>query len=180
VNKYPAELYAYSMTESLLLFTTSASVLPWRSVDDGVMGGLSQSRISFNETGYALFSGRVSLERNGGFASTRCLPADFSANENSHYLITVRGDGKRYKLIFRMEDAFDAIGYQADFETAADDWAEIKLLCSDFIPTFRGRAVAGAPRLNPARVRQVGFMIADKQAGQFQLAIRSLNAAQEI
>ena len=34
-----------------------------------------------------------------------------------------------------------------------------------------------APPLDPARVRQVGLLIADRQAGPFALAIRSFAAA---
>jgi len=37
-----------------------------------------------------------------------------------------------------------------------------------------GRIVTGAPPLDPARVRQVGLMIADRQAGPFSLAVRSI------
>jgi hypothetical protein len=44
------------------------------------------------------------------------------------------------------------------------------------MPTFRGRVVATAPPLDPGRVRQVGLMIADRQAGAFRLAVRSISA----
>jgi hypothetical protein len=37
--------------------------------------------------------------------------------------------------------------------------------------------VAGVPPLDPARVRQMGLMIADRQAGPFALAIRSIAVA---
>jgi len=36
--------------------------------------------------------------------------------------------------------------------------------------------VPGAPPLDPARVRQIGLMIADRQAGPFALAVRSIRA----
>jgi hypothetical protein len=47
----------------------------------------------------------------------------------------------------------------------------------EFRPSFRGRAVPDAPPLDPARVRQVGLLIADRQAGPFALAMRSFAAA---
>jgi hypothetical protein len=40
--------------------------------------------------------------------------------------------------------------------------------------TFRGRSVPGAPPLDPARVRQMGLLIADRQVGSFALAVRSI------
>ena len=50
----------------------------------------------------------------------------------------------------------------------------VRLPVAEFRPTFRGRVVATAPPLDPARVRQVGLMIADRQAGSFSLAVRSI------
>lgn len=39
------------------------------------------------------------------------------------------------------------------------------------MPTFRGRVLAGEPSLDPAKVTAVGFLISDKQAGQFRLEV---------
>jgi hypothetical protein len=44
-----------------------------------------------------------------------------------------------------------------------------------FGASFRGREVAGAPPLDPARIRQIGLMIASRQAGAFSLAIRQIS-----
>jgi monofunctional biosynthetic peptidoglycan transglycosylase len=44
------------------------------------------------------------------------------------------------------------------------------------VATFRGFAVRDAGRLDPARVRQIGFLIADKQAGGFRLEIGEIGA----
>ena len=43
----------------------------WRIVNDGVMGGLSSSKVIVNDDNKIIFSGNVSLENNGGFASLR-------------------------------------------------------------------------------------------------------------
>ena len=50
----------------------------------------------------------------------------------------------------------------------------MRLPISGFRATFRGRSVPGAPPLDPARVRQMGLMIADRQVGSFALAVRSI------
>ena len=52
-----------------------------------------------------------------------------------------------------------------------------EVLVAAFRATFRGRNVMGAPPLDPSRARQIGLMIADRQAGPFALAIRSFAAA---
>lgn len=49
----------------------------WRIVNDGVMGGLSSSRVSVNDD-KIIFSGNVSLENNGGFASLRSPLKDYN------------------------------------------------------------------------------------------------------
>lgn len=48
----------------------AVNVQDWGIVNDGVMGGVSQSKIRLVD-GKAVFSGIVSTDNNGGFASTR-------------------------------------------------------------------------------------------------------------
>ncbi len=91
-------------------------------------------------------------------------------------MLDIRGDGKRYKLSLRADDAFDGVNYQGAFETPRDQWTIVRLPVSAFRPTFRGRVVATAPPLDPAGVRQVGLMIADRQAGPFALGVCSIGA----
>ena len=50
-------------------FSKNADISSWRVVNDGVMGGLYQGTFSINEEGNGSFSGKVSLENNGGFSS---------------------------------------------------------------------------------------------------------------
>ena len=49
--------------------------------------------------------------------------------------------------------------------------------CDIWLSTFRGREVPGAPPLNPARIRQVGLMIAERQAGPFAVEVRRIGLA---
>ena len=43
----------------------------WSIVNDDVMGGISKSFLSINEDENLIFKGYLSLENNGGFASSR-------------------------------------------------------------------------------------------------------------
>ena len=54
-------------------FDNPAAVQQWRSIDDVVMGGVSQSVIKAGSQGTVLFTGTVSLENFGGFASTSSM-----------------------------------------------------------------------------------------------------------
>ena len=68
-------------TELTLIDFSNASAAGWQIVNDSVMGGISRSTLQLHEDGYALFSGTVSLENNGGFASVRTraqAPMDLS------------------------------------------------------------------------------------------------------
>ena len=164
------------MTFPLFDFTDPQSVTLWNPINDGVMGGRSQSQLRFDPAGHALFTGHVSFENNGGFASVRCQPIDLGRKGVTAYLLEVCGDGKRYKLNLRIDNRFDGVNYQVQFHPPAGIWTICRLASTDFLPTWRGRPVADAPPLDTSRVRQIGLMIADRQEGPFALAVRSIAA----
>jgi hypothetical protein len=165
-----------AMSRDLFRFDSPASVADWSPIDDRVMGGASRSRLRYDAAGHAVFEGVVSFENNGGFASVRSRPLDLGVPGAVDYSLEVRGDGKRYKLSVRADDALDGVTYQIGFEAPAGTWATVRLPLSGFRPTFRGRSVPGAPPLDPARVRQIGLVIAERQAGAFALCLRSIVA----
>jgi monofunctional biosynthetic peptidoglycan transglycosylase len=49
-----------------------------------------------------------------------------------------------------------------------------------FLATFWGRLLSSEPPLDPARVRSVGFLIADKQDGLFRLEIAWVKAVRTV
>jgi NADH dehydrogenase [ubiquinone] 1 alpha subcomplex assembly factor 1 len=158
----------------LFRFDADAIAQAWFAVDDRIMGGASQSRLR-PDRGFAVFEGEVSLAGGGGFASVRSRPADLGDTGAKAYAIDVRGDGRRYKLALRTDDAFDGVQYVAAFTAPADEWREVLLPLAAFRPSFRGREVPGTPPLDSGSVRQAGLVIADRQAGPFALAVRSLS-----
>ena len=151
-------------------FTEPESVR-WTIVNDGVMGGLSSSDLELTEEGTGLFSGFVSLDNNGGFASTHATFQSMDLSPYKGVTLKVRGDGRRYQLRFRLDGAFDGVAYMAEFGTTPGEWMEIDLPFEEFQPTFRGRVPRGAGPLDPARIRQMGFLIGDKTEGAFKLEI---------
>ena len=162
------------MPRLLFDFTDPQAVVPWHAIDDRVMGGVSRSRLRHDAQGHAVFEGEVSLDRGGGFASVRCTPGDRGAPGAAHCLIEVRGDPRQFKLSLLTDDGFDSLNYQAGFAPAGPHWQTLQLPISGFTASFRGRPVAGAPPLDPARIRQVGLMIAGRQAGPFALDVRRI------
>jgi monofunctional biosynthetic peptidoglycan transglycosylase len=148
----------------------SALQLPWRIVNDGVMGGLSQSQMQETAEGHARFSGTVSLENNGGFASTRADVPASAKSGISNIKIRVRGDGNRYSLRLQPEGQYGRVSYRAYFETKAGEWQEFTFDLSEFTPTFRGR-VLDVPSVKGQDLEEIGILIADKQKGPFELLV---------
>lgn len=162
---------------TLFDFADPAEADAWAPIDDRVMGGISKSRLRHDPAGHAVFEGEVSLERNGGFASVRSAPAARGRAGAKTCVLNVQGEAKRFKLNLLTEDAFDGLNYQAIFTPDPDRWQSLSVLLAEFRPNFRGRVVPGARPLDPACIRRVGLMIAERQAGPFALAIRRISLA---
>jgi hypothetical protein len=165
------------MLTTLFDFTGPSAANAWHAIDDRVMGGVSRSSLRHDPAGHAVFEGTVSLERNGGFASVRSSPGERGLPGAQACLIELRGDHKQFKLSLLTDDGLDSLNYQASFTPKGTDWQTLHLPLADFRASFRGREVTGAPPLDPARIRQVGLMIAARQAGPFALEIRRIGLA---
>ena len=172
-------LFAFSLSifmlsdirPNLFSFNQASDFQSWLVVNDGVMGGLSSSRFDAGEEGTARYCGTVSLENNGGFASVRTIPRDFGLKNESGILLRVKGDGHHYQFRLRNSGRFDGIAYRQSFQTTKGEWQEIRLPFDAFEPVFRGRVLRGVGPVIPEEIRQIGFLIAGKQAGDFCLEI---------
>ncbi len=140
-------------------------------VNDGVMGGVSQSSLRQDEDGM-FFEGVVSLENNGGFASMRSS-VRFPQGTQLIELIA-KGDGKRYKLVLRTELA-PRVTYVADF-IALPTWQTYRFNLTQFKSTFRGRDV-NAPTLSFSDVIDFGILISNNQAGSFAIQLKTLKSS---
>ena len=140
-------------------------------VNDGVMGGVSQSSLRQDVDGM-FFEGLVSLENNGGFASMRSS-VRFPQGTQLIELIA-KGDGKRYKLVLRTELA-PRVTYVADF-IALPTWQTYRFNLSQFKSTFRGRDV-NAPALSFSDVIDFGILISNNQAGSFAIQLKTLKSS---
>jgi hypothetical protein len=150
-----------------------AEIDRWMVVNDGVMGGRSQSTLRASPAG-AVFAGTVSPENGGGFASIRTPLSTPPMAGVSAVSLRLRGDGKRYQFRVRTSARGDGPAYKHSFETEANQWQELVLPLRDFEASFRGRSVPGAAPLVSTDIRQMGFLIADKQFGNFHLEIADI------
>jgi len=155
----------------LLDFADRERVIAWRPVNDVVMGGRSGSTFLPTGNGTAVFSGRVSLENGGGFASVRSdlqqpIPATAAGVR-----LSCRGDGKLYKLSLRTDRSHDGFSWQVRFTTVAEAWTQHSFRWEDFRPSWHGQPRPDAGSLTPDRVVRIGLLIADRQEGPFSLEL---------
>ena len=160
-------------------FDQKSDTSVWPATNDGVMGGLSEGRCKITRDGVLRFSGKVSLENNGGFSSIRSVSVERDLSAYKGILIRVRGDGKRYALNLRTDVQIRAGSYRVKFDTKADEWLEIFLPFADFRATSFGVELPDAPPLDPRKIRSFGFLISDKQAGPFTLDVDWIKAASQ-
>ena len=163
---------------NLLFATTEANAnARWYVVNDSVMGGISNSQVLY-ENDNLVFTGNVSLANNGGFASIRTL-LDVQSQDITKIMLRVKGDGQTYQLRLRTNEYMDGAAYTRSFSTTKSEWLNIEFLPEDFQLTYRGRLLEQQPTINFKDVRQLGFMIAGKQAGEFKLTIGQIKFASE-
>jgi monofunctional biosynthetic peptidoglycan transglycosylase len=157
-------------------FDTPKEMRQWQNVDDPVMGGLSRSSMGATNNGTAVFSGIVSLENFGGFASVRSKNADHDLGTYDGVAARLKGDGKTYEIMLKDETPFGGFSYYYKFKTTKGDWITVKGPFRDFVPRFHGRVLDDRPPIEGQNVRSVGFLIADKQEGPFSLEIDWIKA----
>lgn len=158
-------------TKVLVDFDDAADFRAWRSVDDVVMGGVSRSGLQPAAPGIARFSGEVSLDHGGGFASVRSEPRAWPTAGAGALVLRCQGDGRTYKFTVRIDDGYDGVQYQSRFRPEPGDWRTVNLPLSSFTATFRGRPMPGVGPLRAEHIRRIGLMVSDKQAGPFELLV---------
>ncbi len=152
-------------------FESNETMGKWYIINDEVMGGISTSRYILNENGTATFSGVLSLENNGGFASVRSIMNKKVSNDYRGIIVRLKGDGNIYSIRFRTNQNFDGYAYQTKIQSIQNTWKEFKIPFENFKPTYRGMTLTGLPELESADIEQFGLLIADKQYGEFTVDI---------
>lgn len=151
-------------------FSKPDSAEAWQTVNDGVMGGVSDGKVRIAEKNLE-FYGTLSLENNGGFASVRSKTAKMDLSKYDGLVFKVRGDGREYYLNVHVPTNQIAFSYRASLKTENDKWNEVTIPFKDLKATSFGRVVENGKPLNPSNVESVGFLLADKKAGPFKLEV---------
>lgn len=150
-------------------FSENSNTEKWQIVNDGVMGGLSQSKIEISENGTALFTGNISLENNGGFASVRYRTGNLDIEGYTTLTLRLKGDGKNYQARIQ-ENNQDYFSYITTFQTSGE-WETIEIQLNKMVPSFRGRQL-DRPNFNGKTMVELTFLIGNGKKESFKLELQ--------
>jgi NADH dehydrogenase [ubiquinone] 1 alpha subcomplex assembly factor 1 len=147
------------------LFEFKPNETTWFPRNDGVMGGISSSRVQLRN-GILVFSGRVRLENGGGFAGFRSVAGQYNLRQFSGIRLRVRGDGKRYSFQVVTRRTM----YQTGFKTKPGTWLEVSIPFNTMQATLRGEPIRAA-KLDPSNIRSFGLIVGNGRAENFKLEL---------
>lgn len=152
--------------------------LPWRVVNDDVMGGRSLGEAGFVDGGIA-FVGAINTN-GGGFSSIRAAVPQGLLTGAEGVAFRVLSDGQPYQITFRTtaRAGWRPVSYQAVFPALTKgQWSDIYIPFETLVPKVFGRRVQGGP-FDPASVREVGIILNDVPDGPFALELDRMRPCQ--
>lgn len=155
-----------------LLFSFDRTDAGWRIVNDDVMGGRSTARLEPGEKGL-LWTGVISLENNGGFASIRSPLDDYDFSAHRGLRFRIKADGRRYAVTAKTRRGFTPVIYLAYVDTRDGEWMDIEVPFGDLEGTVFAEP-ARLPALDPASIKEIGLMLYDKRSGPFRVELASV------
>ena len=143
----------------------------WMVVNDGVMGGLSESTATLTESSL-LFKGTISLKNNGGFASIRSSKGKFDLSNFRTVKIKFRSSGRDFALRLATSELYYKPNYKQNFSSSRGEWETIELKISDFKEYTMGQ-ISGSTmsKNNLENVLKIGIILSDKKEGPFEIEI---------
>ena len=149
-------------------FNKNSSISNWIVVDDVVMGGKSSGNFQLNKDGKGVFSGKISLDNNGGFSSLRYGFNKLNIEKFKSIVLKIKGDGKNYQFRIKHKSS-DYASYITSFSSSGE-WQEIEIPLNSMYPSFRGRKL-DEPNFFHKSIEEVTFLIANKKNEEFIILI---------
>ena len=151
---------------------------PWRPLNDGVMGGLSEGDVVLHDTAMS-WKGQTRLENNGGFASVRSPWSHTDLRAMDEVVIRCRGNGGPFKLTLETSERWWMPYAYASF-SPSEEWGEVVLDVSDFgwSQAQMGDLRSVTPSKEWSDILRVGLMKYDGTAQPFELEVQSLRIRQ--
>ena len=139
--------------------------MSWYRLDDGVMGGQSETQHSYDSA--LNFSGEINCS-GGGFTSIRsAIPGGLPA-DTTGVRVTYVGDGKTYKVLFSdgNKSAFGpsrrSPSWQTDLPTKEGIEETATISFESLTPSLQGGPINTDTKLDPNKIQEMGFMLSLK------------------
>ena len=147
---------------------------PWRPLNDGVMGGLSEGEVEVRDSSIT-WHGQTRLENNGGFASLRSTWSTRDLSDLDRIVVKCRGTGGPFKLTMETSERWWMPYAYASFEPTAE-WQEVVIPASDlkWSQAQMGDLTSVRPSRDLGEVLRLGLMKYDGTAQAFDLEVASI------
>ena len=144
----------------------------WVVVNDGVMGGRSESMAQILDNSI-LFKGNISLRNNGGFASLR--NQGYKLDISQYKSVTIKfktNTGRKFSFRLSNSDWFYKPFFKHEFGSNSNDWVTVSMNINDF-KEYNLSGETGN-KLNENHLNKdfrMGIILYDKQEGSFEIEI---------
>ncbi|MBT6488760.1 MAG: CIA30 family protein [Deltaproteobacteria bacterium] len=174
-----ASLWTLLPDGEVMAANTNIRSMTWGSVNDTVMGGRSSSDLTWNKQNELVWTGRLSLENNGGFVSIRTQGAELDWAEYDGLEVVLDGAGRDIQVTAQRRDmTVRAGGYRALIHTQGKGETRIFVPFSAFVLKRFGREINGPTLTSGLQLAsELGLLLADKREGPFQVILKSIKPA---
>ena len=129
----------------------------WTYIADNVMGGISDGRVDFNlvdSNVYALLSGNVSTENNGGFIQIRRELKNIDLSKAKSIRVYARGNNEKYYIFLRTTGTILPWQYYSHEFTVNEEYNEFIMPIKD----FKKSGTLLAKQVNPKKITSVAIV----------------------
>ena len=129
----------------------------WTYIADNVMGGISDGRVEFNlvdSNVYALLSGNVSTENNGGFIQIRRELKNIDLSKAKSIRVYARGNNEKYYIFLRTTGTILPWQYYSHEFTVNEEYNEFIMP----IKNFKKSGTLLAKQINPKKITSVAIV----------------------
>ncbi len=163
--------FASEIYEMNINFGKTKSGTNWLVINDGVMGGLSDSKaVLLNNS--ILFDGNVSLENNGGFASLRSERSNIDLSKARSVTVRYRSENQKAGLRLIKSDMFYLPYLKVYLPETNWEWKTVNFSMTDF-EEYRLERNTGKT-LNDddfEDIIRVGLIVSNKIEGPFKIEV---------
>lgn len=164
-------LMTSSSTELKFDFGTGTGGTDWEVINDGVMGGLSQGKMSLTENSL-LYQGNISLRNNGGFSSLKSPFKRFDLSGFTQVEMRFRATGQAFAMTLEQDQRFYMPNFKYEFRAQTGKWTTIRVPLADFQQYRMGRALGNKmTTVSLQNTLRIGLISNEKREGDFQIEI---------